>query len=95
LSGYEKDKIRKRVGHNHLTGSEMDSGRATKTKALEKKKTYKDEWSAHSGKKVGVRFEYPNSIGRGTKAFNTYGRSAKAYERTLKKEHGEHYSRTT
>jgi hypothetical protein len=64
----------------------------SKSKAIKK---YKDEWDSHSGKKVGVRFFYPNSIGEGTKAFNTYGRSAKAYEKTLAKEYGKKYSRIT
>jgi hypothetical protein len=54
-------------------------------------------WSAKSGKKVGVRFEWPNGMGgpsgRGTRAYNEYGKEAKRFEAGLKKKHGEHYSR--
>lgn len=37
LSGHEKDKLRKKFGHNRLSGKELDSGRGTKSKALRKK----------------------------------------------------------
>jgi hypothetical protein len=37
LSGFEKDELRKKFGHNHLTGSELDSGRNKKKESMAKK----------------------------------------------------------
>jgi len=38
LSGSEKDKLRKKFGHNRLTGFEKDFGRNAKAKAITKMK---------------------------------------------------------
>lgn len=59
LSGSEKDKLRKKFGHNHLSGSEMDNGRQAKSKAIHAKTEGKKGGFDYDGMMKDVHKQFP------------------------------------